>query len=238
VWAQRSSGGSCEPSRRLPHRLPRCQTGPVGDGAWQQKQLDVDGEVLERGWALRNQVKLASFTMLRPVRALADRAAETRRQPWTGRCASPTNRCRGLRGRWTSERDRIREVVLDDGWGDGRSARLAAAFVSGRLDSGVLVIPLVGSFAARTPRPLSTLDVVEKELSRGRLVQRWTGLGDEGAWLACRRTGYGQAGERGAGDCRGGEGARHRALGRGRRRSTSIAGRCSVTTRKACPTSG
>jgi GH15 family glucan-1,4-alpha-glucosidase len=25
----------------------------VGDGAWQQKQLDVDGEVLERGWALR-----------------------------------------------------------------------------------------------------------------------------------------------------------------------------------------
>jgi GH15 family glucan-1,4-alpha-glucosidase len=86
--------------------------------------------------------------------------------------------------RWKSAREQISEAVLRDGWDEGRGA-FTGAFGSSHLDAGVLLIPLVGFLDATDPRVISTLDVVEEELSRGGVVQRWTGSGDEGAFVIC-----------------------------------------------------
>jgi GH15 family glucan-1,4-alpha-glucosidase len=85
---------------------------------------------------------------------------------------------------WASEMDQIRKAILEDGWNDDRGA-FTGAFGSDHLDARVLLMPLTGFLDAIDPRVLSTLDVVEKELSRDGLVQRWTGSGAEGAFLIC-----------------------------------------------------
>jgi GH15 family glucan-1,4-alpha-glucosidase len=85
---------------------------------------------------------------------------------------------------WASARDQVRKAVLEEGWDNDRAA-FTGAFGSDHLDAGVLLIPLVGFLDATDPRVLSTLDLVERELSRDGLVQRWTGSGDEGAFLIC-----------------------------------------------------
>jgi GH15 family glucan-1,4-alpha-glucosidase len=181
----------------------------VGNDAWTQKQLDVYGEVLECAWVLHDQLELASPTTKRLLRALADRAAETWQQPdagiWEGRegdrhyvtskvmCWVALDRALRLADRidatdhvdrWEAAREQIREAVLAEGWSDEREA-FTGAFGSGHLDAGVLLIPSVGFLGPEDPRVLSTLDAVEKELSRDGLVQRWTGSGDEGAFVIC-----------------------------------------------------
>jgi GH15 family glucan-1,4-alpha-glucosidase len=181
----------------------------VGNDAWRQKQLDVYGEVLECAWVLRDQLRPVSATTKQLLRTLADRAAETWRERdagiWEGHegernyttskvmCWVALDRAVQLADlldatdrvdRWASERDQIREAVLEDGWNDDRGA-FTGAFGSDHLDAGVLLIPLLGFLDAADPRVLSTLDMVEEELSRDGLVQRWTGSGDEGAFLIC-----------------------------------------------------
>jgi len=181
----------------------------VGNDAWTQKQLDVYGEVLECAWVLRDQLELASPSTQRLLRALADRAAQTWQQRdagiWEGRegdrhyvtskvmCWAALDRALRLADRidatdhvegWATAREQIRQAVLRDGWDEDRAA-FTGAFGSGHLDAGVLLMPLVGFLDATDPRVLSTLDAVEAELSRGGLVQRWTGSGEEGAFVIC-----------------------------------------------------
>jgi GH15 family glucan-1,4-alpha-glucosidase len=181
----------------------------VGNDAWTQKQLDVYGEVLECAWVLRDQLELTSPSTQRLLRALADRAAETWEQRdagiWEGRegdrhyvtskvmCWVAVDRALRLADRigatdhverWQATREQISEAVLRDGWDEDRGA-FTGAFGSDHLDAGVLLIPLTGFLDATDPRVLSTLDVVEEELSRDGLVQRWTGSGDEGAFVIC-----------------------------------------------------
>jgi GH15 family glucan-1,4-alpha-glucosidase len=181
----------------------------VGNDAWRQKQLNVYGEVLESAWVLRDQLELAAPSTQQLLRALAVRAAETWQQAdagiWGGRegdrhyvtlkvmCWVALDRALRLADRidatddmeaWETARDQIRQAVLRDGWDEDRAA-FTGAFGSGHLDAGVLLIPLVGFRDPSDPRVLSTLDVVEEELSRGGLVQRWTGSGDEGAFVIC-----------------------------------------------------
>jgi GH15 family glucan-1,4-alpha-glucosidase len=43
----------------------------------------------------------------------------------------------------------------------------------------------VGFLPPDDPRVLSTLDAIEDQLGEGALVQRWTGSGDEGAFVIC-----------------------------------------------------
>jgi GH15 family glucan-1,4-alpha-glucosidase len=46
-------------------------------------------------------------------------------------------------------------------------------------------MPILGFLPADDGRMLATIDAVEGELSRGGLVQRWTGSGEEGAFVIC-----------------------------------------------------
>jgi GH15 family glucan-1,4-alpha-glucosidase len=181
----------------------------VGNDAWTQTQLDVLGEVLECAWVLRDQLDGLSPAAMAFLRALADRAAATWREPdagiWEGRegerdyltskvmCWVALDRAIELAdrldaqddvARWSAAREEVRAAILDRGWNDKVQA-FTGAFDSDHLDAGVLLLPIVGFLPGDDERVLATLDAIEKELSTNALVQRWTGSGDEGAFVIC-----------------------------------------------------
>jgi GH15 family glucan-1,4-alpha-glucosidase len=197
--------------RQLNHLVGYADSRPVriGNDAWTQKQLDVLGEVLECAWVLRGRLGDLSPGTAALLRALAERAAQAWREPdagiWEGRegerhyvtskvmCWVALDRAVELAdrlgaepdvARWAAARDEIRAAILDQGWDEDRKT-FTGAFGSDHLDAGVLLIPIVGFLDADDARVVSTVDAIEEHLSRDGLVQRWTGSGDEGAFLIC-----------------------------------------------------
>ncbi len=195
----------------LDHLAGYAESRPVrvGNNAWNQTQLDVLGEVFECAWILREQLGELSPQIRNFLVAVADRAAETWQERdsgiWEGRegkrdyvtsklmCWVALDRALKLADRlgaahkvpaWERERERIRDAILEDGWDSGVKA-FTGAFGSNHLDAGVLLMPIMGFLPADDDRMLATLDAVERELSTGNLIQRWTGSGDEGAFIIC-----------------------------------------------------
>ncbi|WP_051442263.1 glycoside hydrolase family 15 protein [Arthrobacter sp. H14] len=182
----------------------------IGNDAWTQKQLDVLGEVLECAWILRYQLGDFPPTTADFLISVADRAAATWQEPdagiWEGRegerdyltsklmCWVALDRAVKLATqmdapgekaqRWETVRDEVRAAILDRGWSDSAGA-FTGAFGSDHLDAGVLLMPVMGFLPADDKRILATMDAVERELSTDGLVQRWTGAGDEGAFVIC-----------------------------------------------------
>ncbi|WP_442791438.1 glycoside hydrolase family 15 protein [Micromonospora sp. NBC_01813] len=183
----------------------------VGNDAWRQRQLDVLGEVLNGAWIMRDHLAGVSPGTASFLRSLADRAAACWTEPdagiWEGRddgrhyvtsklgCWVALDRAVRLAGqldadpdtelsRWRQARDDVHAAILDQGWDADRQA-FTGAFGSPNLDAGVLAMPMVGFLPGTDPRILSTIDVIERELSCDGLVQRWTDAGDEGAFLIC-----------------------------------------------------
>ncbi len=197
--------------RQLDHLAGYAGSRPVrvGNDAWTQKQLDVLGEVLECAWVLRDQLGELSPPTAAFLRSLADRAAATWREPdagiWEGRegerdyltskvmCWVALDRAVDLADRlgdeadvtrWESAREEIRAAILDRGWNEEVQA-FTGAFDSDHLDAGVLLLPIVGFLPGDDERIVATLDAIERDLSEDALVQRWTGSGDEGAFIIC-----------------------------------------------------
>jgi alpha,alpha-trehalase len=90
---------------------------------------------------------------------------------------------------WSAVRDEIRATILARGWRNDIGA-FTQALDSTTLDTSALMIPLVGFLPPDDPRVLSTINVVESQLTDEHgLVYRYRapdGLpGDEGAFLAC-----------------------------------------------------
>ncbi len=81
-------------------------------------------------------------------------------------------------------RDEISEAILERAWSDEVRA-FTGAFGSDHLDASVLLIPIVGFLPGDDERVIATLDAVERQLGDDALVQRWTGAGDEGAFVIC-----------------------------------------------------
>ncbi len=181
----------------------------VGNDAWTQNQLDVLGEVLEGAWVLRDQLGELSPSTAAFLRSLADRAAATWREPdagiWEGRegerdyltskvmCWVALDRAIKLADhlgeesditRWESAREDVRAAILERGWSEKAQA-FTGAFDSDNLDAGVLLLPIVGFLPGDDERVVATLDAIERDLSEDALVQRWTGSGDEGAFIIC-----------------------------------------------------
>ncbi len=195
----------------LPHLAGYAGSQPVrvGNAAWDQKQLDVLGEVFESAWVLRDQLgDLLPATSAFLV-SVADRTVRTWREPdsgiWEGRegrrhyvtsklmCWVALDRAVKLAPRlgaetnverWERARDDIHAEILDRGWNQQKKA-FVGAFESDHLDAGLLLMPLVGFLPPDDERVLSTVDTIERELGRGVLVQRWTGAGEEGAFIMC-----------------------------------------------------
>ena len=210
-------GGEHDLSERtLPHLSGWRNSAPVrvGNGAWDQRQLDVYGEILGAAHRLIDATEQLDATSMRFLVDAADIAAarwkETDEGIWEVRggkreflyskvmCWAALDRAIDLADRvgaqdrvegWTATREEIRDAVLTRGWSEKAQA-FAQAFDSDALDGSVLMMPIVGFIAADDPRMRATIDAIEERLTDDRgLVYRYLaedGLeGEEGTFLLC-----------------------------------------------------
>jgi GH15 family glucan-1,4-alpha-glucosidase len=185
--------------RELPHLRGWRDSRPVrvGNGAWDQVQLDVYGELLNSLWLYREQLGDLHTEIQQFVADLADTAArrwmETGSGMWEMRgeprhhlsskvlCWAALDRAVKLSDQlgehakveeWTAERDRIRDAVLERGWSEEKRA-FAQSFDSHDLDAGQLLMPILGFLPATDERMKSTIDAIADELTEDGLVLRY-----------------------------------------------------------------
>jgi GH15 family glucan-1,4-alpha-glucosidase len=186
--------------RTLPHLAGWRGSSPVrvGNGACDQNQVDVYGELLGAAHRLRRQLRDLDEDTCGFLCALAS-AATARWQErdngiWEVRgdpqhflhskvmCWVALDRAiamadlitdRSSAPEWKQARAEIEELVLRDGWSES-----AGAFTqypgSEALDASSLMLPIVGFLPATDPRVLSTIEAIEARLTDGRgLVYRY-----------------------------------------------------------------
>ncbi|MGI8754302.1 MAG: glycoside hydrolase family 15 protein [Acidimicrobiales bacterium] len=204
------------PESTLGHLAGHRNSSPVrvGNGAWDQLQLDVYGELLDAACQLADQVGVFGPASAGLLIGAADTAARRWREPdegiWEVRggrqhflysklmCWVALDRaCRlseklGAEDRvaeWTAEAAEIREAILRDGWNPGVGA-FTQAFGSDHLDASTLMIPIVGFLPAEDPRVVATVEAVAAGLTDGRgFVYRYRSedglVGTEGTFTIC-----------------------------------------------------
>jgi len=170
----------------------------VGNGAWNQRQIDVYGELLGAAHRLADQLGNLDAQTKAFLAACADTAAgqwkERDQGIWEVRgeprhflyskvmCWVALDRAIALAdqldaahrvGEWTASRDEIFEFVVREGWNDEVGA--FTQYVGGtELDASNLMMPIVGFLPADDPRILATIDATEKHLTDDRgLVYRY-----------------------------------------------------------------
>jgi len=161
----------------------------VGNGAWNQQQIDVYGELWSAAFRLVELLGNIDDNTRRFLAGCADLAArrwvekdngiwEVRGDPqhflyskvmcWAAldRAVSMSDRL-GVAGRvdsWARTRDEIHAAVLREGWSDDVGA-FTQYFGSHDLDASNLMIPIVGFLPADDPRVLATIDATERRLT-------------------------------------------------------------------------
>jgi GH15 family glucan-1,4-alpha-glucosidase len=190
--------------RELPHLRGWRDSAPVrvGNGAWDQVQLDVYGELLNSLWLYHEKLGDLHPEIQQFVADLADTAArrwkETDSGMWEMRgeprhhlsskvlCWVALDRAVRLAdqlgeyakvGDWIAARDEIRAAVLERGWSEKRRA-FAQSFDSDDLDAAQLLMPLLGFLPATDERMKSTINAIADELTEGGLVLRY--MNEEG----------------------------------------------------------
>jgi alpha,alpha-trehalase len=186
----------------------------VGNGAWNQRQLDVYGELLGAAQRLVDRLGRLDPITQRFLTAAADTAAvrwrekdqgiwEIRGEPrdflysklmcWVALdCAIALAGHLGAGNRvddWAATRDDIRAAILERGWND-RAGAFTQAFGSEDLDASSLMLAITGFLPADDPRMKATIDATVERLTDERgLVYRYLardGLaGAEGTFLLC-----------------------------------------------------
>ncbi len=186
--------------RELPHLEGWRESRPVrvGNGAWNQQQIDVYGEVLGAAHKLADQLAGIDADTKRFLVACADTAAgrwqekdqgiwEVRGEPqhflyskvmcWVAldraidlaHLLGAEDRVEG----WKRGREEISEMVVRDGWSDEAGA-FTQRVGSSTLDASNLMMPIVGFLPPDDPRMLSTIDAIERQLTDDRgLVYRY-----------------------------------------------------------------
>ena len=186
--------------RELPHLEGWRDSRPVrvGNGAWNQAQIDVYGELLGAAHRLAGQITSLDEQTRTFLIACADTAArkwvEKDQGIWEVRgepqhflyskvmCWVALDRAIALADllqahdrveAWTSSRDEIFEMVVRDGWSD--DAKAFTQYVgSTELDASNLMMAVVGFLPADDPRMLATIDATEDRLTDERgLVYRY-----------------------------------------------------------------
>jgi GH15 family glucan-1,4-alpha-glucosidase len=169
----------------------------IGNGAADQLQLDIYGELLDSIYlADRNGIQAGHSGWVK-LAQLADWVAAHWDQPDEGiwetrggrqnftygrlmcwvaldrmvRLAREHGRPADLAG-WTEERDRIYAQIMDRGWNPERRA-FTQHDKTQVLDASLLMLPLTGFVAPKDPLWLSTLDAMDGELVSDSLVYRY-----------------------------------------------------------------
>ena len=186
----------------------------VGNGAWNQLQLDVYGELLSAARLLRNQLSELDEITRHFLVEVANMAAARWQEPdqgiWEVRggprdflysklmcwvaldCAIELVDLLDAHNRteaWVATRERIRDAILERGWSE-KAGAFTQAFGSDDLDASALMIPIVGFLPATDPRVRATTDAIAEKLTDAHgLVYRYRasdGLeGSEGTFLLC-----------------------------------------------------
>jgi GH15 family glucan-1,4-alpha-glucosidase len=186
--------------RTLPHLAGWKDSRPVrvGNGAWNQRQIDVYGELLGAAHRLAGQIGGIDEDTRRFLIACADTAAahwvekdqgiwEVRGDPqhflyskvmcWVAleRAIAIADLLRAADrvDEWRRTRDEIWERVVRDGWSEEAGA-FTQYLGSTDLDASNLMISIVGFLPANDPRVLKTIDAIEARLTDERgLVYRY-----------------------------------------------------------------
>ncbi len=185
-------------------------SGPVleGNAAHDQLQLSVYGDILETAMLFVDEGHVLDLVTRRLLADLTDTCADLWRQRDSGiweleelahytiskiGCWTALDRAVKLadRGqidashvqRWKRERDRIRDWIDAECWSaEKQSYTLHAA--GDRLDASLLLATRFGF--ERRDRLVLTRDAVRRELARGPLVYRYSGMErEEGTFIAC-----------------------------------------------------
>ena len=194
-------GGEHDLSERtLPHLAGWRDSRPVrvGNGAWEQQQIDVYGELLGAAHRLTDQLGSLDEDTRRFLAACADTAAVRWRERdqgiWEVRgeprhflyskvmCWVALDRAIALADvlgagdrvdEWKRAREEIWDFVVTEGWSEQAGA-FTQYVGSGALDASNLMMPIVGFLPADDPRMLATIDAVEERLTDHRgLVYRY-----------------------------------------------------------------
>jgi GH15 family glucan-1,4-alpha-glucosidase len=169
----------------------------VGNGAWNQTQLDVYGELLNALYVYRERLGELHPEIQAFVADLADTAArrwlekdsgiwEMRGEPlhhlsskvlcWTALDRAvklaPYLGEHAKEAEWAAERDSIREAIVEQGWSEPKQA-YAQSFGAHALDGAQLLMPIYGFLPATDPRMRSTIDAIASELTEDGLVLRY-----------------------------------------------------------------
>jgi GH15 family glucan-1,4-alpha-glucosidase len=169
----------------------------IGNGAADQLQLDIYGEMLDSVWLADRHGSRVGHDGWKRLCEVADWLCDSWDQPDEGvwetrggrqdftygrlmswvafdrmvRLALEHGRPGNLVG-WRSARDRIYEQVMERGWSERRQA-FVQHYGTDVLDASNLLMPLVGFVMPTDPRWLSTLDAMEQELVSDSLVYRY-----------------------------------------------------------------
>jgi GH15 family glucan-1,4-alpha-glucosidase len=183
----------------------------VGNGAHDQFQLDVYGEVL--GAVEEHLARGDGIHMTSDVRNLLTRLADQVAKRWHEPDSGIWEKRSGLRqhvhakvmawaaldvagrllenDRWKTERDAIKTEVLERGFNAKLNA-FVSEYGGDELDASLLYVARVGFLPPDDPRMLSTIDAIRGALGQDDLVHRYDsrrtedGLpAGEGAFLAC-----------------------------------------------------
>lgn len=186
----------------------------IGNGAWEQRQLDVYGELLCAAYRLSGLLGGIDEATRRFLVEVANAAAahwqEQDQGIWEMRespkdflhskllCWAALDRAIHLAemlvaqeriDAWTETREQIRDAILKQGWSE-KAGAYTQAFGSDELDASVLMMPIVGFLPATDPRMRATIEAIAERLTDAHgLVYRYLspdGLaGGEGTFLLC-----------------------------------------------------
>lgn len=186
----------------------------VGNGAWNQSQLDVYGELLDAAWTYAGDIEHFEPVTAQFLIDAADTAAARWTEPdhgiWELRgprrhflhsklmCWVALDRAVRLADRigggqrvaeWAAVRDAIRAAIETQGWSHAAGA-YSQSFGSDDLDASALMLILSGFLPSGDPRMRATVDAVADRLTdRDGFVYRYRnpdGLdGEEGTFAIC-----------------------------------------------------
>lgn len=187
------------PEETLPHLEGYMGSRPVriGNGAWDQLQLDIYGELMDSVYLFDKYGQPISHDLWMNLRRLLDWVCRNWRRPdegiWETRggpreflfsrvmCWAALDR--GIRlarkrsfpgpiAAWEAERDAIYTDVFESFWSDERQAFVQSKG-SRTMDASLLLMPLVKFISPTDPRWISTLRAIEHDLVDDSLVYRY-----------------------------------------------------------------
>ncbi len=171
-------------------------SGPVrvGNGAYDQLQLDIYGELMDSVYLYNKYGSPISYDLWFALRRLINWVCEHWQIPDEGIWEVRGGRqhfvysklmCwvavdRGLRladkrsfpadrERWIAVRDQIYEDIIQNGWSEERQA-FVQSYGSSSLDAANLIMPLVFFMSPSDPRMLKTLDAIRRSPRQGGLT--------------------------------------------------------------------